>query len=123
MAHGKIPGDVFEEAFVGQQVVDGVTAHAGGGQAGGVLVISSVTRVTTVGTAGDSLTLPSAKNVPLGTEMLVMNAAAANSLNVFPATGESIDALGANAARAVAAGKTCAFIAFAGGVWHSMIGA
>jgi len=60
-----------------------------------------------------------------GTEIVISNGAAVNSLNAFPATGDQIDALGVNAARAVAARKTCAFVSYggSGSVWHSMIGA
>ncbi len=126
MAKGRIPGDQFEEAFVGTQSVrDGLTAAAGGGQPNGTLIITQLSRFTTVASANDSAKLPALASVPPGTEITVSNAAAANSMNVFPATGDAIDALGANNARAVAAGKTCVFISYggSGSVWHSQIGA
>lgn len=127
MAKGRIPGDMLEEAFVGTQAIkDAITANPGGGQANAVALITQISRVTVVGTAGDSVKLPALSTVPPGTEVVVINAAAANSLNVFPASGDAIDALGANAARAVAAGKTATFISLAtatAGTWASMVGA
>src|SRR2546426_11852305 len=115
MAKGRIPGDQFEEAFVGtQSVKDGITAAAGGGQPNAYLIITQLNRVTTVASANDSVKLPALAAVPPGTEIVISNAAGANSLNVFPAVGDAIDALGANAARAVAAGKTATFISYSG---------
>ena len=75
--------------------------------------------------ANDSARLPALATVPPGTEVTVSNGAGANSMNVYPSTGDQIDALGANNPRAVAAGKTCVFISFggSGSIWHSQIGA
>jgi hypothetical protein len=97
---------------------DGVTAFAGGGQAGGVLINDMTTRITTVGSAADSVRLPVA--VP-GLILTVINAAAANSMNLFPATGEAINAGAANAAFAVAAGKAVLCIATAAKQWHTIL--
>jgi len=111
-----------------------ITAFAGGGQGSAVLLDSAYNVVTTVATGNDSVKLP-ACNIggPIGALNLgntdgmmvwVTNAAAANSMNVFPQTGQSINALSANAAYAVAAGKTVAFICSpAGGIWYSNLGA
>ena len=97
---------------------DGMTAHAGGGQANAVPLPTLFNRVTTVGSANDSVLLPPAI---AGIEVLVVNAAAANSMNVFPSTGDAINALAANAAFAVAANKTCTFFCVKTGVWHSQL--
>jgi hypothetical protein len=78
---------------------------------------------TTVATGNDSVKLPAVLALPAGTEITVANAHASNSLNVFPATGDAIDALGVNAARAVAAGKVCTFTTISAGQCHSMLGA
>jgi hypothetical protein len=99
---------------------DGLTAHAGGGQANATPITTQMARFTTVATAADSAVLPSA--VP-GMSYTVSNAAAANSMNVFPATGEIINALAANAAFAVAAGKTCEFVCMKTGQWHTLLSA
>jgi hypothetical protein len=99
---------------------DNLTALAGGGQTGATQINSMNARVTTVATAADSVVLmPSAK----GLIVYVTNAAAANSMNVFPASGDKINALSANAAFAVAAGKTCAFVCYTAGQWHSLLSA
>ena len=53
----------------------------------------------------------------------VANAAAVNSMNVFPQTGEFINALAVNTAFAIAAGKTATFTCFGAGRWHSILSA
>lgn len=127
MTKGFIAGDQFEEAFVGTRSVrDGITAAAGGGQASATPLLAQLNRVTVVASANDSVKLPScAGGLNLGVEITVVNAAAVNSMNVFPASGgtEQIDSLGANAAKAVAAGKTATFTALASGQWHAMLSA
>lgn len=99
--------------------VDGITAHAGGGQAAAVALAAMLNRVATVATAGDSVKLPPSAN---GMQVVTVNAGA-NSMNVFPATGEQINALGANTAFAVAAGKTATFYCATAGQWHSILSA
>jgi hypothetical protein len=64
-----------------RSVSNALTAFAGGGQTGSLLLTSSINRVTTVGTAADSVLLPPAR---AGVRVVVINAAAANSMNVFP---------------------------------------
>lgn len=99
---------------------DSLTAHAGGGQASAPPLPATYNRVTTVATAADSVLLPVSAS---GLDVVVINAAAANSMNVFPATGEAINALAANAAFAVAAGKTAHFYCVTAGQWHSVLSA
>ncbi len=99
-----------------ESYTNGVTAVAGGGQSAVSNITATVTRVTTVATAGDSLTLP--KAAP-GLRYKVINKAAANSMNVFPFLGDAINALGANAAFALAATKSVEFISCASGVWDT----
>lgn len=101
-------------------VSNGLTAKAGGGQAGATALPSDINRITTVATAGDSAVLPA--SVP-GMEVTVCNAAAANSMNLFPATGEQINVLGANAAFALAAGKTAVLSCAVAGQWHAILSA
>lgn len=102
-----------------ESVQDALTAHAGGGQANGTAITSQNARFTTVATAGDSATLQVA--VP-GLIVSVSNAGA-NSMNIFPAVGGQINALGANAAFALAAGKTAFFTAYNATQWHSILSA
>lgn len=93
--------------------VTGITASTSSDQAGGVEVKYQNMDVSTVGTAGDSLTLPFGQE---GMQITIRNSAAANSMDVFPASGQSINALAGDAAYAQAAGKTVIF-SFTGGKW------
>lgn len=99
---------------------NGITAFAGGGQASAVLLTQKYNRVTTVGTAADSVKLPPA--LP-GLEQFVVNAAAANSMNVFPSTGDAINALAANAAFAMAANTRAVFFCAVAGTWNCILSA
>jgi len=119
-------------------VTDAITAFAGGGQTSAVLLDSGYNRVTTVASGNDSVKLPSchtgaisAGQLPagqisgntIGLIVWVTNAAASNSMNVYPQTGESINAIAANSPYAMAANKTSAFICSpAGTIWYSLLG-
>lgn len=94
---------------------DGITALAGGGQGGanGELNYRNY-RVATVASAGDSVTLPF--GIP-GMRMTIQNAAGVNSMNVFPATGDKINAVAVNGAFAMAALKTAEFVCTKLGQW------
>src|SRR3954469_20350447 len=82
-------------------------ALAGGGQAGAPQIRpQSMTTVTTVATAADSVMVPPA--VP-GASGYVQNSAAANATAVFPSKGDSTNALAADAAFSVAANKLVQF--------------
>lgn len=99
---------------------DGLVAHAGGGQGSALPITTQMARFTTVASAADSAILPSA--LP-GMSYTVSNAAAANSMNIFPATGEIINALAANAAFALVAAKTVEFVCMKTGQWHTILSA
>ena len=118
LAAGAITGNfAIGGLFIGG-AANALTAHAGGGQTNGIPLTASINRVTTVASAGDSGLLPSAL---AGAEITVINDAASNSMNVFPASSETINALSANAAFAVAAGKTATFFSAVNGKWHSIL--
>ena len=106
-----------EEAYSAQTAI---TANPGGGQANGVLLTRSFSRINTVATAGDSVRLPPAL---AGVDMVVVNRAAANSMNVFPSTGDAIGTAAANAAYALAAGRSVRFVCIAAGTWEVLLGA
>jgi hypothetical protein len=110
---GYTNGQVYESAS------DALTAHAGGGQANGLPLVAAINRVTTVGTIADSVLLP--PSMP-GASVTVINAGAL-SMNVFPSTGDAINALAANAAFAVAATKVVTFYCTVSGQWHSQLSA
>lgn len=94
----------------------GIVAHAGGGQADATVLAASFNRVATVATAADSVKLPAA--LP-GMSLVVANRGA-NSMNVFPATGGTINALSANAAFAMAANATALFVCAQAGAWETV---
>lgn len=98
---------------------DKITAKAGGGQSPNPLDAAvSLHRITTVVSANDSVTMFPAK---AGMIYVLTNAAAANSANVFPFKGEVINALSANTAFALAAGKVAVFICVTDGQWHTVL--
>lgn len=105
-------------AYLGAQ--DGVTATPSGSQATALLINAMTTRVTTVATAGDAIELPLSSG---GLFLTVVNAAATNAMNVFPRPNEQINALGANNAFSVAAGKACFFVGTSKGQWHTVLSA
>lgn len=113
-------GSGFAGTFPTVSTVNGLTAHSGGGQALGTPCTAVINRFTTVAVAADSGLLPASS---AGMQITVTNAAAANSMNLFPATGEQINALGANAAFAIAAGKTASLSCAVAGQWHAVLSA
>jgi hypothetical protein len=86
-----------------------------------VLLMSSASGIVAyaVATAGDSVKL---RAVQLGVSQVVINGTA-TSMNVFPATGEAINALANDAAYAVAAGKTVRFYGGAAGKTFALLSA
>jgi hypothetical protein len=109
-----------------------MTASAGGTQALATPITTTYSRFTVVANANDSAVLPPAG---AGLEYVVKNATATNSMNIFPAAasqggfrgdgpnfpaGDSINALGANTAFALAAGKSVRFFCVAPGVWDTI---
>lgn len=101
-------------------VTNAITAHAGGTQAGGVPLTTSINRVTVVASAGDSVTLPVSR---AGLRMTVINTTA-TSMNVFPNAGgtttEAINAVAANGAFALATLKSVEFICAVAGTWNTL---
>lgn len=132
--------DLTGPGLIVEAALDGLTAHAGGGQGSALQITTPVSRFTTVGSAGDSAVLPSAAtiaslvpasvadalslNALLGSVAFVVFNATATSMNIFPATGESINGLGANAAFALAGGKNVLFMTTGtAGQWHAILSA
>lgn len=112
------PSDVSGAIADLNSTANAITAFATGGQTNAVLLTATVNRVTTVGTAADSVKLPAAL---AGSRVVVFNKAAANSLNVFPSSGDAINALSANAAYALAATKGVEFICAVNGIWDTIL--
>ncbi len=101
-----------------QSVVDNITAKAGGGQANAVLMTAAMNRVVTVASGNDSVKLPPSV---AGLDVVIINAHASNGINVYPQTGEAINALGANTAFAMSANKVATFYCTTAGQWHSIL--
>jgi len=99
---------------------DNLTALAGGGQGSTWNIDPSATfhRVTTVANANDSITLPPAKT---GAFYILTNAHASNGMNVYPYKGDAINALGANGAFAMGAGKVALYFCVTTGQWHTLL--
>ena len=96
-----------------------LTAHTGSSQGDGVIT-SSFNVYDTVGTTGDAATLPAAFAV--GTKVYIKNGAAANSMDVFPASGDDAGG-GVDTAIAIAAGDFAVFLATtANATWEKIMG-
>lgn len=112
-------------------VTDAITAAAGGGQPNAVLLTSAVNRVTVVATAADSVKLPpcvagagAGMANTIGVPVWVVNADSADSMNVFPSTGDRINLLTVTTgAFAVPAGRSGLFVCTVAGTWNSLLGA
>jgi hypothetical protein len=96
--------------------VGAITAAAASNQAGGTPITRTFNRITTVGTAGDSVTLPVARP---GALIFIKNSTA-TSADVFPAVGDAINALGANNAFALGATTGRIFFCAVAGVWDTV---
>ncbi len=100
-------------ALIKYRTVTGITAYATGGQTNAVQLTASVNVVTTCATAQDSVKLPLAAE---GLEVKVINVGAA-SCDVFPSTGDFINALAVNLAEALAADTGVTYQAIDGATW------
>lgn len=108
---------IFDVGFLRISRNTALTALAGGAQAGTQLNLG-MNRFTVVVTAGDSAQLPVLTG---GIMVVVVNADSTDSMNVFPPTGQTINALSANSAFAVAAGKTAIFFQALDGAWYAVL--
>lgn len=94
---------------------DGITAHAGGGQASAYQLTKQINRVTTVATAADSVVLPSAV---AGLWVVIVNDDSADSLQVFGLGSDTINDVAAATGVAQAAGKTAVYYCTVAGKWY-----
>ncbi len=92
-----------------------ITAFATGGQGSAVALTGQFNNITTVATAGDSVKLLTAVE---GLVMEVKNSGVA-TLAVFPFSGDSFNALGANLSIDLLPGATKRFIAISATVWET----
>lgn len=99
--------EIFEIGMLRLPIANNaLTALVGGAQAGTALNLG-YNRFTVVTSGNDSAQLPAISGAAV---VIVTNADSADALAVFPQTGGIINALSANAAFSVAAGKTAIFI-------------
>lgn len=112
----------YNAGFMTTSFTDGITAHAGGGQASAVALTSMLNRVTTVASANDSVQLPLAAP---GMDITVINAAASNAMQVFAQNGstDTIDGTAGSTGFSQAAGKTVQYVSTAAGAWHKLVSA
>ncbi len=92
-----------------------ITAFATGGQGSATAITSDMNIVTTCATAADSVVLPADGT---GRIMSVTNSGAA-ALAVFPASGDTINGLSANASLTVPVGGTTVFRGISSSAWKS----
>lgn len=98
------------------KATNAITAFATGGQASAVALTSTINSITVCATAGDSVKLPTAT---AGSLIQVGNLGAAYA-NVFPASGDLIDSLAANAAVSLPSGGSLIFTCAVTGSWKSI---
>ena len=101
-----------------------ITAYAGGGQTSATLLTAQFNKVATVASASDSVKLPQISAIPntlgaVGSSVIVSNAAASNSLQVFGSGTDTINNVATATGVAVGAGKTAIFICHS---WSGTVG-
>ena len=103
-----------------QTVEDTITAGATQNQAGATALTKTINRVTVSGTDGDGVKLPAAA---AGLEITIINDDAAQSIQVWPATGDAIDGGAADAVDPVAlpAGQSRRYVAIDATNWLSVL--
>jgi hypothetical protein len=92
-----------------------ITAHTGGGQGSATALTTDVNVVATVASGNDSVKLPA---TVAGLQILVFNAGA-NTVDIYPASGSAIDALGANTPYSLAAAASRLFVGTSSTLWLS----
>jgi hypothetical protein len=113
------PSDVTNAISETASAISGITAGTTQTIAGGYQITRTVTRVTTVTTGGDCVTLPLAK---AGDRRVVMNKGGGNSMGVFPGqAADKINALSNGAVFAVASTKVVEFICAVDGTWDTLL--
>lgn len=114
----------FKIGFDLKSVSTGLTAFAGGGQAGALPLVSRINRLATVASAADSVMLPLAE---LGMEIVIINDGA-SAAQVFGSGVDTIDGIATatgvpltNTKRAIFYCTVAATPSVAG-KWHSLMG-
>lgn len=96
-------------------VTNGLTAHAGGGQASATALPSTINRVTTVATSGDSVVLPASF---AGESITVINSGA-NPMQVFGLSADTINGQTSTVGVSQLANSTVVYFSAVAGLWQS----
>ncbi len=99
-------------------ISNGLTAHAGGGQASATALVVGWNRLSTVATLGDSAQLPAAV---AGSQVIVANDGAANA-DIYSQNGgtDTIDGVAGSTAVVITAAHRSMFICLTTGAWISL---
>ena len=100
-------------------VIDSISAAvsaAGTAQGTATALVSNINNVTVVATGATGVRLPTAV---AGMRILIRNSDSADTLNIYPATGGTINALAANAAFTIIAGATIELVATTATQWYT----
>ena len=97
-----------------------ITASATQTQVGATALTTNLNRVTVVVTPGDAVRLPVSY---AGRLIRIKNTSATNAISVFPPTGDTINALAANASFSIPAAKSCEFFCMAINFWDTLLSA
>ncbi len=111
-----VPGAGYSAQFPTLSTTNAITAKASGTISNSTLLTTVINRVTTVTTGGDSVLLPPSA---AGMQLTVHNAHASNSMGIFPASGDQINALSASAVYACAAAKCVVLTCAVAGFWST----
>lgn len=106
---------VASSALQAESASGALVAFATGGQTNATALPSQVNRIGTCATAGDSAKLPAAT---AGLTIIVINSGAA-AADIFPQTGEAINALAANTALRIGVRTVVSFTCAVAGTWLS----
>jgi hypothetical protein len=107
--------DNFYGGFFVDGVTDAITA-AGATQATATELTTAINNVTVVASGADGVRLPISQP---GVQILVRNSDASDALNIFPASGGQINALGVDTAYSLAAGLTIQLFATTTTQWYT----
>lgn len=102
-----------------ESTADSLTAHAGGGQTNALLLTAATNRITTVGTAADSVKLPVSV---AGMSINIINDASANAAQVFGSGTDTIDGVATGTGVVLSAAKRATFYCLTVGAWQSSAG-
>ena len=111
-----LTGSLSISGFLVRSVTLAITAGSTQTQAGATALTTDINMVQTVGTNGDGVKLPAAQ---VGVEVMIKNLDAGQTVQVWPATGDSIDAEAVNAVdpNQVAVAEARRYVALNGTQW------